>query len=72
MRQPFLEDLMKIVENKYALVVIAAKRARVINEESRKSEADEGSYSKPVTMALEEIHEGKLDLEFPNKKKTTT
>lgn len=72
MKQPLLEDLMKVVDNKYALVVITAKRARSINEESRSLEINEESYSKPVTMALEEIYEDKLELEFPDKRRTIT
>ncbi|NLY56436.1 MAG: DNA-directed RNA polymerase subunit omega [Firmicutes bacterium] len=49
-----IDELTKQIDNKYALVVTAAKRARQILEER----GDQGE--KPVTIALREIAEGKI------------
>ncbi|HAG09939.1 MAG TPA: DNA-directed RNA polymerase subunit omega [Desulfotomaculum sp.] len=54
MNKPSLDVLMRKVDNRYALVVITAKRARFITE------AEEGSKvtsngNKPVTIALQDI-----------------
>lgn len=62
MKQPSLDMLMSKVDSKYALVVAASKRARAITEgEVAMVRDDEGS--KPVTLALLEIGEGKLKIE---------
>lgn len=66
MRQPSLDVLMKRVESKYELVVAAAKRARRLTEISQAQ--GEGNLLKPVSIALEEIAQGKLHIERPKLK----
>lgn len=58
MIKPPLDVLLKKVDCKYTLAVIAAKRAReIMNGESPLVESDS---NKPVTIAMEEIAEGKI------------
>jgi DNA-directed RNA polymerase subunit omega len=72
---PPIDQLLKQVDSKYALVIIAAKRARQIN--SYHHQLGEGTfddYAPPLvesrsknylTMALEEVAQGKIDWEVP-------
>ena len=63
MIKPPLEALLDRVENKYALVIVAAKRARQLKEGALPLvEVDSGN---PVTVALEEIAAGKIRFEMP-------
>jgi len=70
---PPIDDLLTRVESKYALVIFAARRARQINDYY--SDLHEGSLfdnvgplvdstieDKPLSIALHEINEGKLNL----------
>ncbi len=66
MRQPSLDILMKRVESKYELVVAAAKRARRLTEMSQAK--GEELPLKAVSIALEEIADGKLYIERPKLK----
>lgn len=62
MIHPSTRDIMKIADSKYAVVVAVAKRARVLSE---KSKDDENSrLSSMVTEALEEISQGRLNVEL--------
>ena len=61
--EPSLDDLMKKVDSKYALVVAAAKRGRQITE-ARERVVD-GSLPKPVSLALDEIARGVLEINVP-------
>jgi len=61
--KPPLEALLERVDNKYALVIIAAKRARQIKEGAL-SVVDLDTRN-PVTAALEEIAAGKIRYEMP-------
>ncbi len=63
MIKPSLEELLGQIENKYALVIIAAKRARQIKEGVLPL-VDIDSTN-PVTIALEEIATGKIGYEEP-------
>ena len=63
MIKPSLEELLAQVDNKYALVIIAAKRARQIKE-GMLPLVDIDSTN-PVTIALEEIATGKIRYEEP-------
>jgi len=75
MIEPKIDDLLAAVDSKYTLVILAAKRAREIN--SYYSQLGEGRAefipplvetslkSKPLSIALEEIAEGKIDYERP-------
>lgn len=63
MIKPPLEALLARVGNKYALVIVAAKRARQIKEGALSMvDLDTGN---PVTAALEEIAAGKIRYEMP-------
>ncbi|MBC8588638.1 DNA-directed RNA polymerase subunit omega [Paratissierella segnis] len=64
MLNPSFSDLLKNGESKYTLVMVAAKRARQIIDGSKP--LVETSSSKPVTIALEELIEGKIEYETPN------
>ena len=63
MIRPPLESLLEKIENKYALVVSVAKRARVLKE-GQLPMVDVPSNN-PVTVALEEIAAGKIRIEKP-------
>ncbi|HLE77869.1 MAG TPA: DNA-directed RNA polymerase subunit omega [bacterium] len=63
MIKPPLEALLDRVENKYALVIVAAKRARQLKEGALPMvDVDSGN---PVTVALEEIAAGKIRFDLP-------
>jgi DNA-directed RNA polymerase subunit omega len=70
---PPIDDLLTKVESKYALVIFASKRARQINDYY--ADLHEGSLfdnvgplvdstidDKPLSVALHEINEDKLEL----------
>lgn len=60
MVKPAVTDLLKIVNNRYELVIATAKRARQIASGSKKlTDVDEDS---PVTLAVNEIAEGKVKI----------
>ncbi len=61
MMTPPLEDLLGKVDSKYTLVVAAAKRGRQLMEGHPK--LVETRSHKPVTIALQEIFEGKVKFE---------
>lgn len=58
MNAPTLDELMEKVDSRYTLVVVTAKRARVLTERGP-AKADEASV-KPVTAALKEIAHNKI------------
>jgi DNA-directed RNA polymerase subunit omega len=61
--KPPLEALLDRVENKYALVIVAAKRARQLKDGALPMvDIDSGN---PVTVALEEIAAGKIRFDLP-------
>ena len=53
MKQPSLDLLMRKVDSKYTLVIVVAKRARLIMEEAKHEDLAKGV--KPVSISLEEI-----------------
>jgi DNA-directed RNA polymerase omega subunit len=55
----YLEDVLDRIGNKYLAVNVAAQRARALNERGI-SMLLMGNAPKPVTIALEELVEGKL------------
>ncbi len=61
MIKPPLEELLEQVESKYALVMVAAKRARQLKEGVLPL-VDIDSTN-PVTVALEEIATGKVGVD---------
>ncbi|MFZ5591742.1 MAG: DNA-directed RNA polymerase subunit omega [Bacillota bacterium] len=62
MNQVSLDNLMDKVDSRYTLVVIAAKRARMLTErkDNEKDKEEGPAKKKPVTVALEEIMAGKI------------
>ena len=59
---PSPDKIDKQVDSKYALVILAAKRAKQIKEGSRPRIPTESTN--PLTIALEEIAEGKVQYRF--------
>ena len=76
MIEPKIDDLLSQVDSKYSLVILAAKRAREINSYYSQLGEGRGEYvppliesgglkSKPLSIALQEISEGKISYEQP-------
>ncbi len=61
MIKPSLDELVKKVDSKYTLVVLAAKRAREIM--AGQNILVEARSNKPVTVALEELAADKITYE---------
>ena len=59
MLYPAMNKLTSYVPNRYMLVNVVARRARQIAETAE--ETSEHLTEKPVTMAINEVAEGKLD-----------
>ena len=59
MLYPAMSLLNKYVENRYLLVNVVARRARQIAADAEMH--GEHLYEKPVTMAINEVAEGKFD-----------
>jgi len=77
MIEPKIDDLLAQVDSKYSLVTLAAKRAREINSYYSQLGEGRGEYvppliesgglkSKPLSIALQEIAEGKITYERPD------
>jgi DNA-directed RNA polymerase subunit omega len=76
MIEPKIDDLLEAVDSKFSLVILAAKRAREINSYYSQLGEGRGEYvpplvesgglrNKPLSIALEEIAEGKVSFERP-------
>jgi DNA-directed RNA polymerase subunit omega len=73
MIEPKIDDLLATVDSKYTLVILSAKRAREINSYYSQLGEGRGEFvpplvetglrNKPLSIALEEISEGKIDYE---------
>ena len=59
MLYPPVADMLKNVDSRYLLVNVVAQRARVISEEAEANQ--EELTEKPVTLAIHEVADGKLD-----------
>lgn len=55
MLYPSIDEMVKIVDSKYSLVVAASKRARLLRD-GAKSELENPKSNKYVGVALEEIY----------------
>lgn len=76
MNQPKIDTLVEHVDSRYALVIVAAKRARQINNYHHQlGEGTFDDFPPPLvesrsknylTMALEEIGEGKIKVTQPS------
>lgn len=74
MIEPRVDDLLDKVDSRYALVIVAAKRARQINNYHHQlGEGTFDQFAPPLvrsrsknylTMALEEIAEGKISYDY--------
>ncbi|KAB3535237.1 DNA-directed RNA polymerase subunit omega [Alkaliphilus pronyensis] len=58
MLYPSTNDLMKSIDSRYTLVLAASKRARQIID--GESVSIQPNSKKPVSIATQEIHEGKI------------
>jgi len=58
LNKPTLRDLMRNIDSKYTLVIIAAKRARALVDDN--PELMNASTVNPVSMALEDIAEARI------------
>ncbi len=63
MINPPLTNLMKKVDCRYSLVIMASKRARQLMDGA--SPLIEGHEEKPVTQAVLELYNDKLRVEYP-------
>jgi DNA-directed RNA polymerase subunit omega len=74
MIEPKIDDLLAQVDSKYSLVILAAKRAREINSYYSQLGEGRGEFvpplvesggltNKPLSIALEEIAEAKINAE---------
>ena len=61
MLYPAMDKLTSYVPNRYLLVNVVARRARQIAEAAE--ESGEPLDEKPVTLAIHEVAEGRLDAE---------
>jgi DNA-directed RNA polymerase subunit omega len=66
LRYPSIDNLLTKIDSKYKLAYASAKRAKKIKEDDYTS--IDPKCSKPVGVALEEILEDKIDIEFEEKK----
>ncbi|MDP9327442.1 MAG: DNA-directed RNA polymerase subunit omega [Actinomycetota bacterium] len=74
MIEPKIDDLLAQVDSKYSLVILAAKRAREINSYYSQLGEGRGEFvpplvesggltNKPLSIALQEIAEAKINAE---------
>jgi DNA-directed RNA polymerase subunit omega len=72
MIEPKIDELLKHVDSRYTLVILAAKRAREINSYYNQLGEGRGEFvpplvegmgSKPLAIALQEIAQGKVAFE---------
>ena len=74
MNRPRIDTLLEHVDSRYALVIVAAKRARQINNYHQQlGEGTFDDFAPPLvesrsknylTIALEEIATGKIDIQY--------
>ena len=76
MIEPKIDDLLAAVDSKYSLVILAAKRAREINSYYNQLGEGRGEFvpplvetgglkNKALSIALQEIAEGKINPDRP-------
>ena len=64
--KPTVNELLEHAENRFALVIATSKRARQISKGAEKlTDIDDKSS---VTVAANEINEGKIEIEKPEEK----
>ncbi len=62
LRYPSIDDLLEVIDSKYKLAYISAKRAKIIKQHGYSSV--DNKCVKPVGQALEEVLAGKVKAEF--------
>ena len=62
LRYPSIDDLLEVIDSKYKLAYISAKRAKIIKQDNYSSV--DNKCVKPVGQALEEILANKVKAEF--------
>ncbi|MGD9909109.1 MAG: DNA-directed RNA polymerase subunit omega [Candidatus Izemoplasmatales bacterium] len=62
LRYPSIDNLLEVIDSKYKLAYISAKRAKIIKQDDFSSV--DNKCVKPVGQALEEILAGKVKAEF--------
>ncbi len=62
MRYPSIDKLLEKIDSKYKLVYAASKVARIIEDE--KLQIENATCVKSIGMALEEILNDKVDIDF--------
>ncbi len=65
-----VEDCLDKVNNRFQLVLLAAKRARVLSHHAEEAKVP-WDNDKPTVVALREIAEGLIDLSYMNEKVRT-
>lgn len=63
LNKPNINELMQCVDSKYALVILAAKRARTMIE--RNPDLVDDETFNPVSTALDEVVSGSLHWTYP-------
>lgn len=64
MRYPSVDALLEKIDSKYKLAYVAAKRAKIIDQEEWTAVDEESICVKPLGQALEEILAGKCTMTF--------
>ena len=59
-QKPPIDELAEKIGSKYALCVVASKRARQIMEQSQNQGIPDSEREKPLSVAAQEIYDGKL------------
>lgn len=62
MINPPVSDLLKVVDNRYRLVSVTAKRARQIIDHQDLL-VEDGNSDKPLTTAIDEVNQGLVTYE---------
>lgn len=63
MLKPSIDELVEKMGNRYALCIVAAKRARMILE--AEDDLMSSDIDKPLSMAIEEIAADEIDVIIP-------
>jgi DNA-directed RNA polymerase subunit omega len=64
-KQPLISKMMGHFDSKYALCVATAKRARMLTDGANPTVGPISVENKPVSIAMQEIAEGKIEIEAP-------
>ena len=58
--EPSIDELAKKIGSKYALCIVAAKRARQIIDAEKSQSKEFPENEKPLSIAAQEIYEGRV------------